>query len=56
MHGRKPTQSIMKGIRHGAYKANKVDYTTPIKTKHVMTYPTKIRVISWQNSPKYALK
>ena len=32
-----PKQSIMKGIKHDAYKANKVDYTTPIKTEHGMT-------------------
>ena len=42
----------MKGIKHDAYKANKVDYTTPNKTKHEMTYPTKIRVISRQNNAK----
>ena len=46
----------MKGIRHDAYKANKVDYTTPIKTKHGMTKPAKIRVISWKDNPKNTLK
>ena len=52
MHGAKPKQASMKGIRHGICKANKKDYTTPTKTKHEMALPTKIRVISWQNNPK----
>ena len=56
MYGRKPKQASMKGIRHDAYKANKVDYTTPTKTKHEMASPTKIRVISWQNNPKNTLR
>ena len=30
-------QAIMKGMRHDAYKVNKVDYITPIKNKHGMT-------------------
>ena len=56
MHKRKPKCASMKGIRHDAYKANKVDYTTPIKTKDGMTQPTKIRVITWHNSPKNPLR
>ena len=56
MHERKPKQASMMGIRHDAYKANKVDYTTPTKTKHEMALPAKIRVISWQNNPKNTLK
>ena len=47
MHGRKPKYASMNGIRHDECKANKVDYTTPIKTKHEIALPTKIRVISW---------
>ena len=52
MHGRKPKQASMKGIRHDAYKANKVDYTTPIKTKHGMTQPTKSELRHVKISPK----
>ena len=56
MHGRKPRCASMEGIRHEAYKANKVDYTTPIRTKHGMTQPTKIRVKACQNKPKNPLR
>ena len=52
MHGSRPKHASMKDIRHDSYKANKVDYTTPIKTKHGMTKAIKIRAISWQNNPK----
>ena len=56
MHVRKPKQANMKGIRHDAYKAKREDYSTPIKTKHEKTKPTKIRLISWQNNPKNTQK
>ena len=36
MYGSKPKQASMVRVRHDAYKANKVDYTTPIKPKHGM--------------------
>ena len=56
MHGRKPKPACIRGIRRDAYKANKVDYTTPIKAKHGMTQPMKIRVISWHKNPQNPLR
>ena len=42
----------MVSMKHEICKAKREDYTTPIKTKHEMASPTKIRVISWKNTPK----
>ena len=37
MYGSRPKYASMKGMKYCECKANKVDYTTPIKTKHGMT-------------------
>ena len=55
MHGAKPKQASMKGMKHRICKANKEDYTTPTKTKHEMASPKKIRVISRQNNTQNTL-
>ena len=56
MHGLELTHARIKGMKHGVCKANKEDYTTPTKTKHEMTSPTKIRVVLWQNNTQNTQK
>ena len=46
MHGVALTHARMGGIKHDACKANEWDYTTHTKTKHEVTSPKKIRVVT----------
>ena len=55
MHGMRSKHARKVSTKQDAYKAKEEDYTTPIKTKHETTIPTKIRVIACQNNTKNAL-